>query len=211
MPLSHEYKFIYVHIPKCAGKSITKAIRQQNVHLDFLGATLPQHRDEYGISDLWLHHLPASSLQKILHDEVWKGYFKFAFVRNPWDLVVSYYHYHKKEFDESAEFHQHWPSIAERFRRTSNFVDWLHTGLYIQPHVNFLTDGGTKLLVDFVGRFENLHEDFRSVCARVGLHARLGHENQTEHAHYREYYDTATREIVRERFQRDIELFGYEF
>jgi hypothetical protein len=211
MPLSHQHKFIYIHIPKCAGKSITKALRQKNVLLEFLGPTLQMHSAQYDISDMWLHHLPASSLRRILTTEIWETYFKFAFVRNPWDLVVSYYHYHRKEVAESPEFLQHWPQIADRFRRTKNFIEWVHTGLYIQPYVNFLTDAKGEMLVDFVGRFETLQEDFRKICERIGLQAHLGHENKTEHGHYREYYDEATKELVNTRFKRDIEVFEYEF
>src|SRR5690349_12939909 len=138
MPVSHQHKFIYIHIPKCAGKSITKAFKQLNVQFDFLGPASPTFKELYGITDMWLHHLTAAQLERVLPAETWATYYKFAFVRNPWDLVVSYYHYHKKEVAESAEFKQQWPQIVERFQRTNNFVEWVHTGLYIQPHVNFL-------------------------------------------------------------------------
>lgn len=211
MPLSHAYRFIYIHIPKCAGKSLTKAFRAGGVELEFLGPALPAHKERYGIADLWLHHLPASTLKRAVPDEVWDTYFKFAFVRNPWDLLVSYYHYHKKEAAESEEFRQSWPRIAERFRRTSNFEEWVHTGIYVQPHLNFIADAEGRLMVDFVGRFETLRRDFQTVCERVGLRAQLPHENSTEHAPYREYYNETTRELVRRKFRRDIETFGYEF
>ena len=75
-----------------------------------------------------------------------------------------------------------------------------------------MTDDNGGLLVDFIGRLENFDEDLRRVCGRTGIELEtVPHKNRSSHAHYSEMYTPETEQIVRERFARDIEFFGYEF
>jgi hypothetical protein len=77
----------------------------------------------------------------------------------------------------------------------------------------FVTDPDGRLMVDFIGRFENLHNDFNRLCLTIGiapmelLHAKT----QRPHADYRSYYTDETREKVARHWKRDIEAFGYDF
>jgi len=68
------------------------------------------------------------------------------------------------------------------------------------------------MLVDFVGRFENLASELREVYDRLGLRLKsIPHENRSVRGHYSSFYTPETEMIVRKRFKRDIEYFGYEF
>ena len=76
---------------------------------------------------------------------------------------------------------------------------------------DWISENG-RIIVDFVGRFENLQEDWREICNCIGIaHIELPHVNRSERKDYREYYTEETRQIVAERFQKIIDKFGYEF
>jgi len=150
-------------------------------------------------------HVTASELRNELPQEVYETFFKFAFVRNPWDWQVSLYHFMRQQSDH----HQH-DLIAEM-----NFEDYIvwrcNHDLHLQAE--FVTDKEGNLIVDFVGRFESLQEDFDSICQQIGLpqlglpHINRSHRRQD----YRSYYNDRTRRLVETYFQRDIEIFGYSF
>ena len=156
-------------------------------------------------------HLPAGVLLDMVPESVRTDYFKFAFIRNPWDLVVSTYHYLKKVFAEHAHLGLVDPDY-DHILKTGGFGDFVRAYPMINADMtSFISDSDGHLLVDFVGRCERIEEDFEVICRRIGVTATLRHENVTEHAHYREYYNGATRAIVEEHFRRDIERFGYKF
>ena len=79
------------------------------------------------------------------------------------------------------------------------------------PQANWIIDDKGWLLVDFIGRFENLKNDFRLICKRIGRNVDLPFENKTEHSEYRYYYDNITKDTVGKWFEKDIELFDYSF
>ena len=110
----------------------------------------------------------------------YSNYFKFAFVRNPWDRVVSWYCFEKKKFTNK-----------KRDLTDINFKQ------YIQNYENIWAHGfqyeSTKCC-DFIGKFENLQQDFNVICDKIGIpQQQLPHNNKTKHKHYTEYYDDETR------------------
>lgn len=137
--------------------------------------------------------------------EKYRGYFKFAFVRNPWDRVVSLY-FNKVapgtycEGTQSLTFEQ--------------FVDWLAqqdlTKIDAHAKLQALLIPVDEL--DFIGRFETFSKDVQYVLGRLGLSkVSIPKHNPSSHAHYSRYYDDRTRELVRQLYREDIERFGYTF
>jgi hypothetical protein len=141
-----------------------------------------------------------------------KKYFNFCFVRNPWSRFLSAYSYLRRggrgsrgdsqdakiinQFENLKEFSYNFDKIK------NDFVD-----KHFYEQVYWVDDK-----VDFIGRFENLQEDFNIICDKIGIsQQQLTHKNKSKHKHYTEYYDDETREIVAEKYAKDIEYFGYEF
>ena len=75
-----------------------------------------------------------------------------------------------------------------------------------------ITDQSGKIIVDFVGRYENLQDDFNFVCDKIKIpRINLSYVNRTKHGVYSGYYDDETKKIIAEKTKIDIEKFKYEF
>lgn len=155
---------------------------------------------------------------KILYSEKeFTEYFKFAFVRNPWDRVVSAYEYLREEGINESD--RRWSEeVLAQFDGFKEFVaGWLaETGGYGQihfmPQYEFICLNGTEPRVDHIGRFEQIEEDFDTICRQLGIEASLSNKNKSDRrADYRKYYDRKTRRIVSNAYSEDIDLFGYRF
>ena len=146
------------------------------------------------------NHVPLCELKNIAIDvyENRNEYFKFGFTRNPWDRMISSREY----LIRNGYNWVHNMSLSEFLK--CNYFKKILAGIEMNT-VDFC-DG-----CDFIGRFENLQEDFNIICDKIGIQRQqLPHKNKTKHKHYTEYYDDETREIVK-RYAKDIEHFGYKF
>ena len=124
-------------------------------------------------------------------------------MRNPWDRVVSEYFYGLKWHDRKGIALP--PKLSSGFK---NYVmsadDWPKKSLICQA--DFIAGS------DFIGKFENLQEDFNTICDKVGITRKLlPHRNKSKRKYYHEYYDKEARGAVEERFKKDIEAFNYEY
>ena len=224
MPIAADPNVIFIHTPKTGGTSILTALRGSGMELAFddvgLWDRLREHPRGAGvvralkmiypvnvIASFAEKHLPAAVLRELVPAEVWERSFKFAFVRNPWDLVVSTFFYIRAN---EAWFESHEPDYARV--ACGGFQDFVRFYPMIAGDtLSMIADEAGEVIVDFVGRYERLEDDFAAVCRRLGISAELPHLNRSEHESYREYYDAATRSIVERHFARDIERFGYSF
>jgi chondroitin 4-sulfotransferase 11 len=203
MLVSHGRCYVFIHIQKTAGSSVETALRSVTPDSIFHFDDLPACRDP-----LKGRHLFASDLQEYLGESTWNSYYKFAFVRNPWSRLVSWYN-----MCVVRPTNQFMYLVKERTRSFEDFLE-MTDGLARKTVFNqadYVTDRKGKLSVDFVGRFETIERDFQQVCANLGINVKLPRENQGLGADYRAYYNDRTRRVVSERFARDIETFGYQF
>ena len=200
--ISHRHHCIFTHVPKTAGKSMLAKFGLPMLARDYDGA-LEYVEQAYGhqrLADLCQH--PAF------------GYFKFAFVRNPWDRLVSAFFYLDaggcNGFDQALR-QKHLARYSGDFSAFVHELDLHVDVLHFRPQCDWLCDTEGRLLTDFIGRHETLHEDFTTVAERLKLGPELPCLNASCHRPYREYYDHDTRMIVRHVYRRDIDTFSYQF
>lgn len=198
--LSNKHQFIYYPIPKVACSSIKVAIASsENIKL------VKDHPH--------LTKFPEISLK----DSYGHDYFKFAFVRNPWDRLVSCYKdkivhcgatlpffmAKYKEFTLKMPFGAFVKAVA-------SIPDSRAEDHFISQHTYLFLNG--KLVVDFLGCFEQLTEDWNTVCEHIGYQGfPLSHRKRVDGNPYRTYYTNNLKKIVAKRFEKDIDLFKYSF
>ncbi len=217
MLLSIRHRFLFVHIAKTGGTSVRAALKPQ-LWKD------PWHWSRFLCSRLshWSHHRIATKLprhakviaaKELLPQEFFSSLFKFAFVRNPWDLQVSSFHHIRRERPQYLGGHTQFADFL-RWKLSPDRPYQYHLDTSIELQTDYLIDLRGQIIVDFIGRYERLSEDFHQICQRIGLPLlHLPHRRRaTDRARdYRSYYSDETAELVARYFQRDISLLGYGF
>lgn len=216
MLLSHKYQFLFVHIAKTGGTSVRAALNTLRWRDPMYYLMLPAHK----ISGLTGHklglkfprHSHIIAAQEMLPEEFFNSLFKFAFVRNPWDLQVSSFHHIKRErpqfLNGITDFNEF---MRWKFNPERSYQYHIDTSLSLQS--DYLVDLHGKVLVDFIGRYENLNEDFSRVCKKIGVQIELPHKRKAKDREkdFRSYYQDDTAALVAEHFKRDIEILEYSF
>lgn len=208
MIVSHYHKFIFFAVPKTGTHSIRFALRP---HL---------HKGDWEQVDLFINrklpikelakkqhgHIAANEFRKYVSDQVWSDYFKFGFVRNPWDRFVSLFFFYNKnpdKNDKNISFAMH-----DYVEKIPNF----NSVILIRNQSDFLCTDSGMLLVDYLGRYEQFDDSFEEICDIIGIPA-LDTEkvNQTTHKDYRSYYDKSLIQKVAKVYEKDIKIFNYSF
>lgn len=221
MIISYRRAFIFVKTRKTGGSSVQMALSFECGDEDIIVCDQVNRNLDKAFS-----RNPHASLRQIklaVPEASWRSFFKFTFVRNPWDLVVSRYHWERKGLDCSVADFRRWlrtyvnPEHAEPERNArSNIVQpvWETGGGYLRDLQSpYVLDEG-EIGVDFIGRYETLSRDFASVCDRLGFlppplpHLKAGFRKDQS---YRDAYDDESRRLVAEAFAEDIERFGFTF
>lgn len=158
-------------------------------------------------------HAKIIAAKEMLPQELFDQLFKFAIVRNPWDLQVSSYHHIRRER----------PHLMTHINNFEQFIHWkldperpyqFHVDTSIEQQSDYLVDLHGKLLTSFIGRYENLHDDFNTICEHIGIttpdlpHRRKATDRDKD---YRSYYTDALAAKIATHFQQDIELLDYSF
>ncbi len=211
MVISYMRRFLFVHVYKAAGMSVEKALKPFDVRSGLAGYAPDDQRrmlESLGFNPAILdmqRHTSAAEIRDALGNELFGKLFKFAFVRNPWDLQLSLYHFALKHPEFSGD------GAALRAKDFEDFILNRKTTRHpLGQQKRFVLDRDGAPLMDFVGRFETLAADFGQICARINARGlTLEHINRTEHKPWQQSYTLRMFDAVRETHAPDIEYFGY--
>lgn len=183
--INNKHKFIFLHVGKCAGSSIKSALNSACEGCEYM---IGHKTLDFLYSKIQPTHSPSD-------------YFKFSVTRNPWDRVVSLYHH-------MSTVTKRWPNDPEKrkFQFHGTF----------EQFVNKTNDIKTDYSeFDYIIRYESLQHDFNITCDRLNIKQIklpcIDYDTGRPTRDYQSYYDDETREIVAEKYAKDIKYFGYKF
>ncbi|MBE9139435.1 sulfotransferase family 2 domain-containing protein [Nodosilinea sp. LEGE 07088] len=204
--ISYSKKFIFVHIYKCAGSSMNSVLSPycEPKRTDKALAKIGFRNKKFRFDSLVPKHPMAKEIRNQLPRKTYDKFFKFAFVRNPWDMEVSLYSY----MLQNPKHRQH--NLIKSLNSFDDYIEWRVTQDLHCQYRYILDDDGNQI-VDYIGKFENLEDDFDNICQRISISAKLPHVNKSNRAKYTEFYTPRSKKIVEKSFEKDIEIFKYSF
>ena len=199
--ISFEKKFIFIHIPKTAGTSIEKTIEDKSCIFK---------RNQWSDKPLGfnapLNHLTINQVEvskKIKRTDI-ETFFKFTFVRNPWDRVISEcFCSHIQLIFKDCK------SINDKIRVVCSLAEKGYGG-HCKKQVHFTTS--SNYTMDYVGRYENLVNDFNCICKQLGIEQKdLPQTNKSKRVSYKDYFNQEMIDLVARTYSDDINNFNYDF
>ena len=212
MHISIDHKFQFIHVPKTAGATIAKVLapyceeRSAVTSWRRLMTKVPV-RENYSKALIKKHYTARWSRIKLgrrLYDDL----FSFAFVRNPFDRMVSRYEYIRNEHLH----HRHEDVVRMDF---SQFLIWeaSRNSFKLRDQASCICDFAGNVIIDEIYRFEDLNEGVRRMTQRIGIPTpdKIGWENKQDRMPYADYYKPADIDRVAQTFRRDLKLLHYDF
>lgn len=208
MIVSHRHRFIFAAVPKTGTHAVRQALREQlgEEDVEQVGLFVDKRFPWADLAAIRHGHLALTQVRPHLGEETFGGYFKFAFVRNPFDRFVSYCAFMLRG---GEVFQQRSRDVMRHFL----FEDPPEHHILFQPQASLLVgEDGETLLTDSIGRVEDMQGSYDAICARIGIAPRkLDRVNGSRRGDYRRYYDQALIDGVAARYAQDLDLFGYSF
>ncbi len=207
MLISDSHQFVFVHVRKAAGTSLRQILEQVslpknnqlwNKLLSRNGFPIDYHQYSFR------KHDPLITAEKSMPSNKFKQYFKFAFVRNPWDRLVSEFEYIKTQSSHS----RHKKLMVMTFEQ---YIEYQAKRSAAFQYDALAKKDGT-LGMDYIGRFEQLHDSLAEISGQIKLDCtQIPHINKLKKAPYQSYYTDQTAEQVAQLWSKDIETFAYQF
>jgi Sulfotransferase family len=201
MIISFSRRFLFVAVPKTAGHAVRIRLREHLSRTDWEQCALFE-RKVFPVEALAViphGHVTCMDVKPYLLPGMWDQFFKFAFVRDPFDRFISAAWFHHKDTGRMRD--NPMGTMKAMLEARSHFL--------VRPQHEFICDGDGRLMVDLVGRYETLQPDFDFVCGQIGAGAApLPSVNVTPKPRKTEL-DAELSQMVREIYVKDFELFGY--
>lgn len=233
--ISHSHNFIYFRNPKTASHAILKYLDSQEVTLKNIPYNVESESYTGFLKTFYKFHLSGKLLKREIDKNIYKDYFKFCFVRNPWDKMVSMWRYMERHTFLSYVNSKSFTGFARRKysfwdkNSGSNLNEYVEINKLIPDKLTFdafllyIFDSEMKVIfesgssfsknADFIGKYENLKNDFDFICDKLKLpRTNLDVANKSDrNKDYRVYYNNRTRDLVGDAFSEDIINFNYSF
>jgi hypothetical protein len=206
MIISEKHRFIFAAIPKTGTHAVRQALREHMGPQDHeqVGLFVNRRMPIPDLAKIGHGHLTLQEVRPYLRPEDFDRFFKFAFVRNPFDRFISYCAFITRQH---GQFDQNPRNVMQQL---IDNPPWEH--ILFQPQHIFVTDADGKLLTDYLGRVEQMQDCYNEAAGRIGIPSRpLEKVNASRRRDYRDYYDQSLVDGVTRLYARDLELFGYQF
>jgi hypothetical protein len=217
MIISHSKKFVFIHIYKTAGTSISNALLPHARFVDKVSSYYPSkiliktinfllNLEENG--NKWINgvhkHATALEIKKYLDKKIFEEYYKFAFVRHPMDWQVSLYEYIKNT-----------PHRDQSLAQKITFKEFALREIKKKSlrQIDFLTEND-NFIIDKIYKFENISKELEKLFNILNISSKkssIKHLNRSPRIkHFYEYYDKELEKAVREYYSDDFKFFGYD-
>lgn len=206
MIVSGLHKFIFAAIPKTGTHAVRRALREHlgPEDLEQVGLFVQKKFPIDALAQIGHGHITLAELQPFLAPEKFSEFFKFAFVRNPFDRFVSYCAFMTRA---QGKFEQAPQAVMRHF-----LANPPRQHILFQPQHHFVSDANGDLLTDYIGRVEQMQGSYDEIAQRIGIPSgTLDRVNASKREDYRRYYDRELIDGVAKLYARDLELFAYEF
>lgn len=205
--------FWFIDIPRTSSSSIRAELgKRYGIVYGKLKLIEKKHRSKQIFKD----HTPAKQMKEILGPKLWKRIYTFTLVRNPWDRMVSLYHYRRKvgRIPDDITFRDYIFCLKDsKSKWGSEDGLFSYHGSYYGCS-DYVLDENNEIIVDFIGKYENRRDDIAKIAAYIGCKS-IGklaiQKSAPSNKHYSDFYDEETRKIINTLYEKDISLFDYEF
>jgi len=215
MILSRGRRYLFVHAPKTGGTSLALALEARAMADDIMLGDTPKAKnrrrrlkDVETSGRLWKHSMLTDLYGLVTQAEI-EELFVFTLVRNPWDRIVSYYHWLRDQsFDHSAV-------TLAKAHDFSGFLNAPSTieALRNHPYTRYVTDAQGTERADLYIRLEHLAGDIAPLEDHLGFRLdNIPHENRSaRESDWRNYYSESDAALIAEVCAPDIRRFSYSF
>lgn len=206
MIISNSLRFIFVAIPKTGTHAVRQALREHLApdDLEQVGLFVEKKFPIPELAAIGHGHIALDEVRPFIAPTDFDSFFKFGFVRNPFDRFISYCAFMTRAL---GQFEADPKRVMRRYIERPPLQHVL-----FRPQHSFLTGSDGQLLTDQVGRVEQMQQSYDEIARRIGIPtATLDRVNASDRRDYRSYYDQPLIDGVAKIYARDLELFGYEF
>ena len=216
--INHDMKAIFIHVHKTGGTYLSYMLHKYYGFKNYY-IRRPDHDQfcfnkkkstkyinyENRVHGVLMYYKTSPYINKKMNmtPQKWDSYYKFCFIRNPYDKIISAWN-HVNRYNIPFENYLN-------LKDTCNDVEYMH--LFMPQIRNIINERGL-ININFIGKFENLEEDFQTVLKNIGF-KNIVHEvakkmNARPHEHYTKYYNQIILDRVNVLLREDFERLDYQ-